>query len=433
MQHLAYRKRSTGGDAALALPPREPGALGFLDRLRELAELAAFPSGGGRRRAALTLAHARAAELRGQLAHAAALFEQAGRADEAARVIVLLGDSAMDTSERLAHYLQAGHTAPDGPEGNAVRTLARRKRASLLLALASEGLSPTVALRQALVDVARELEADGEYEVAAEAYAKGGNEEGQARCLARSGDVDRLDALLLEQQGRDRHTLARRQAHGELRTLLATGRRREALALAREWQGEDFDEQVRNLEARRLARPIVRAHLRGHAMNIVLGDEVRVGRTATIPVAASVVSREHVAIVRRGGDVFVRDLGGTNGTTLRGLMLASGGEARVGEGVEVRLGNQVPLVVQPTDELTGAVAVEVAGARYVAPLGPAKLGIGAWALERGTDGWVELSTGAESLAFAGALELAQRVTLLVGDAIATEREGQPVFEILRDD
>jgi hypothetical protein len=408
--------------------------LGFLDRLRELAELAAFPSvGAGRRRAALTLAHARAAELRGQLAHAAALFEQAGRADEAARVIVLLGDSAMDTSERLAHYLQAGHTAPEGPEGNAVRTLARRKRASLLLALASEGLSPTVALRQALVDVARELEADGEFDVAAEAYAKGGNEEGQARCLARSGDVDRLDALLIEQQGRDRHTLARRQAHGELRTLLATGRRREALALARKWQGEDFEEQVRNLEARRLTRPVVRAHLRGHAMNIALGDEVLVGRTATIPALASVVSREHVAIVRRGGEVFVRDLGGTNGTTLRGLMLASGGEARVGEGVEVRLGNQVPLVVQPTDELSGAVAVEVAGARYVAPLGPAKLGIGAWALERGTDGWVELSTGVESLAFAGALELAQRVTLLVGDAIATEREGKPVFEVLRDD
>jgi hypothetical protein len=281
--------------------------------------------------------------------------------------------------------------------------------------------------------VAREHEAAGEYDVAAEAYAKGGNEEGQARCLARSGDVDRLDALLLEQQGRDRQTLAKRRAHGELRTLVATGRRREALALAREWQGDEFEDQARSIEARRLTRPVVRAVLRGHAMNIALGEEVVVGRTATIPVAASVVSREHVAIVRRGGEVFVRDLGGTNGTTLRGLMLASRGEARVGDGVELRLGNQVPLVVKPTEELGDAVAIEVAGARYVAPLGPAKLGIGPWALERGADGWVELFTGTAHPAFAGALELADRVTLLAGDAIATDREGKPLFEVLHDE
>lgn len=394
-------------------------ALRFLDRF--------FPSGGRRSRAALTLAHARAAELRGQLGHAASLFEQAGRADEAARVILLQGDAAIDTSERLAHYLQAAHTAP---EGSAVAVQARRKRANLLLAVAGETPSPTMALRQALLDVARELEETGEFEAAAEAYARGGSEEGQARSLARAGDVDRLDALLLEQQGRDRRVLARRQAHGELRSLAATGRRREALALAREWSEEGgFEEQAKAIEARRLAAPVLRATLRGHTMNVALGGEVVVGRSATIPVAAGVVSREHVVIVRRGEEVFVRDLGGTNGTTLRGLALAAGGEAGVGDGVELRLGGQVPLVVRPTNEMKGAMAIEVGGVRYVAPLGAAILGVGGWVLERGSDGWIELVTRHDPTGYADGIELADRVTLLAGDAVGTEREGPPVFEV----
>ncbi len=166
-------------------------------------------------------------------------------------------------------------------------------------------------------------------------------------------------------------------------------------------------------------------------MSIALGDEIVIGRSATIPVAAGLVSQEHVAIARRGEDVVVRDLGGTNGTTLRGLTLARGSEARVGDGLELRLGNQVPLFVRPTDEMAGAVAIEVAGSRYVASLGPAILGIGRWALECGPDGWIELATRGDPTAYASALELADRVTLLAGDAIAAERDGVPVLQVER--
>jgi hypothetical protein len=139
------------------------------------------------------------------------------------------------------------------------------------------------------------------------------------------------------------------------------------------------------------------------------------------------VSRQHLTIARRGEDVVVRDLGTRNGTLLRGLALA--GEVRVGEGLELRLGKEVPLVVRPTDELPGAVALELAGARYVAPLGPARLGVGAWRLERGVDGWIELATDDDPPAFAGALRLAARVTLISGDRVARERGGEPVFEV----
>ena len=77
----------------------------------------------------------------------------------------------------------------------------------------------------------------------------------------------------------------------------------------------------------------------------------------------------------------------------------------------------------------GAVALEIGGARYVAPLGPANLGVGAWRLERGPDGWVELRTDDDPPAFAGMLHLASRVTLLRGDVIARERGGAAVLRM----
>ena len=45
------------------------------------------------------LARARAAELRGELAQAATLFAEAGRADEAARVMILCGRRSSFTME----------------------------------------------------------------------------------------------------------------------------------------------------------------------------------------------------------------------------------------------------------------------------------------------------------------------------------------------
>jgi hypothetical protein len=159
----------------------------------------------------------------------------------------------------------------------------------------------------------------------------------------------------------------------------------------------------------------------------VLGTEVIVGRVAAIAVASAALSRQHLTIARRGDDVVVRDLGSRNGTLLRGLALV--GEAVVGDAIEVRLGKEVPLVVRPSTELPGAVALEIAGARYVAPLGPARLGVGAWRLERGEDGWLELATDDDPPAFAGTLRLAPRVTLLRGDAMSQERGGLAVLRV----
>jgi hypothetical protein len=390
-----------------------------------------------------TLAQARASELRGELAHAAVFFACAARPDEAARVMVLLGDAEPDPALRLGHYLRAIATAP--PE-SVVRDHARRRHSSIVVAMTANA-PMTAALKRTLIDAASELEAIGDYSQAAHAYGLALDVEAQARALALAGEVDTLDSVLTKKQIRTRDAIALRQTSDDIALLIASGRRREAAAMARTSGDEALRERGRSIHLRRVAGSVVNAIVRGKRMLIALGDEIVIGRAperggapaaqrpdatgsiGSITVAAAAVSRRHIAIARRDGQVVVRDLGSRNATTLRGLSLS--GEALVGEGIELRLGGDVPLVVRPTSELGGgAVAIEVAGMRCVACLGPAMLGVGRWRLERGDEGWVELATDDDPPAFAGNFRLAMSVTLLAGDALSAERGAAAVLELV---
>ena len=219
--------------------------------------------------------------------------------------------------------------------------------------------------------------------------------------------------------------------------MAASGRRREALAAAEAFAAQATQATARDamtskaeqLRARRARGPTVKLSLHGRAVTFVLGDEIVVGRTeGSLQIASAAVSRQHLSIKRDGDGVVVRDLGGRNGTQLRGLAL--GGAVQVGEGLELRLGKEVPVRVTPSAEIAGAIEIELAGQRYVAPLGPAKLGIGAWRLDLAADGWVELVTDDAPPALAGDVQLVARTTLLVGDAIATTRHGDPALRVL---
>lgn len=289
----------------------------------------------------------------------------------------------------------------------------------------------TELLRREVSVAARELEELGEHELAAEGYALVEDRESQARALAQAGSVDRLDALLDEQQSQERNDRTRREAQDTFTSLVASGQRRDAVLVARASGDDLLRERARALEARRPASNAVRLQLAGRSFAVVLGDEVVIGRapegsgepTGAIAVASVALSRKHVALLRRGQEVFVRDLGSRNGTFLRGLRLA--GEVSIGYGLDLDLGGEVPLSVRRTDDLPGAVAVVVGGMRHVAPLGAAQLGMGKWRLERGPDSWVELVTDDDPPAHAGSIRLVPRVSLLVGDAIASERGGAP--------
>ena len=132
-------------------------------------------------------------------------------------------------------------------------------------------------------------------------------------------------------------------------------------------------------------------------------------------------------LARDGDAVVVRDLESRNGTQLRGINLA--GPIPVRDGLELKLGKEVPLRVRPSERLRDAVEIEVSGLTYYARLGPmTHTPISGLDLVAGADGWIELA--AEGVrAFTGDVELVPRATLLVGDSISVRRGSAPVLRV----
>ncbi|AUX44088.1 hypothetical protein SOCE26_055480 [Sorangium cellulosum] len=377
--------------------------------------------GDGRRRAA------EAKELAGDLAGAVELYLEAGMPDDAARVLLLRADAERSVEKRIAFCASASRTA-ESPE---LRRAALGRKALLAFDLVrARGAS---AMRSELLAVARELEAAGELERAADAYALLGDAESEARVLAAAGAIDRLEERLRASMTAERSQRALDVALRRITDLDRMAERREAIAVAEAWTGENRDgEQVadalRGLRARVLSGPIVSIEQGGALLRCALGEEVTIGRgEATIVIASRAVSRIHVRIRRGRSGVEVEDLGTRNGTTLAGARLTA--PLPVGRGVQILLGGEVPCAIAPGEE--GGCVVEIAGERFVAPLGD--LPVGPWriGLDRaGASAFVVLKTppGAPP-PFLGDYQLAASVELCAGDAIAAARGGAAVFRL----
>jgi hypothetical protein len=372
---------------------------------------------------------ARAAELRGDLAKAAELWGEAGQPLEAARVILLRGDGETDARARLTLYTQAAGVAPEGTDTN---KQARLRRAKLLLALAGDAAVSAVA-RHEVIEAAKDLEAIGEPLEAAEAYRRAGDKAGEARALQAAGDVEQLEFLLSTQQHEERVSRAREDRAKDVDLMIGCGKRREALAALDEMLAKTADdaplrERANGLRARKLSAPIVPLEAAGERWLVVLGDEVVLGRSeGSIKVPSNAVSRQHLRVARENGEVVVRDLESRNGTQLRGINLA--GPLVVRDGLELKLGREVPFRIAPSTKIEGAFEIVVAGETYVACLGPARTPVVGIELAAGADGWVEIVTKGTH-AYLGEVELVPRATLLVGDAIATSRGAAPALRIL---
>lgn len=374
-------------------------------------------------------AQARAAELRGDLVRAAELYGEAGDSEEAARIMLVRGEAEPETRARLLLLTQAARLAPDGTETN--RT-ARLKRAELLLALAGDTVVSAVA-RHEVTEAAKDLEAIGEPLKAAEAFARAGDKEGEARALQAAGDVERLEFLLSTEQHKERVSRSRDERTKDVDLMIECGKRREALQtldelLAGAPDDAPLRERANGLRARRVLAPVVAIEALGERWVLVTGDEVVIGRTeGAIKVPSNAVSREHLRIAREGDAVVVRDLQSRNGTQLRGINLA--GPLPVGDGLELKLGKEVPLRIAPSKRLEGAVEIDVSGEKYYACLGPTRTPAPGIDLVAGVDGWIELvATGTR--AFQGGVELVPRATLLLGDAISTTRGGEPALRVI---
>lgn len=367
------------------------------------------------------------AEMRGDLPRAVELWIEAGHPSEAARVMILRGDAEVEPARRMQHYMQAAALAPPA---HAVQREARLKRALLTLSLA-EGHALSSAARHDVLGAAAELEALQEPERAAEAYRLADDPEGEARALALAGDIDKLEDLLVSEGDKDRETRTRQGGHAEIELLVASGRRREALeaavALAQSKSGA-ADDRAHGLRARALKGPLVRIVLDGKPLTLILGSEVLIGRTeGALRIPSHAVSRLHLQISRANDRIVVVDLGSRNGTQLRGMNVK--GVLDVGDELALQLGKEVPIRLAPSTELPGAVAIEVAGDRYLAPLGPAHVSLWGWMIDLAKDNWVEL-TSADGSAFIKGVSLVPRATLLVGDAISASRNGEVVLSFV---
>jgi hypothetical protein len=372
---------------------------------------------------------ARAAELRGDLTRAVELYAEAGENDEAARIMLIRADGETDARARLLHLAQAARLGKEGSDAN---KQARLKRAKLLLALAGDVAVSAVA-RHEVIEAAKDLEAIGEPLEAAEAFRRAGDKEGEARALQAAGDVEQLELLLSMQQHDERISRSRENRAKDVDLMIGCGKRREALTALEEMLAGNPDdaptrERANGLKARRLVAPIVAFEADGERWLLVLGEEVVLGRSeGSIKVPSNAVSRQHLRIARENGDVVVRDLESRNGTQLRGINLA--GPLLVRDGLDLKLGREVPFNIAPSAKLEGAYEIRVAGEKYVACLGPARTPVKGIELAAGADGWVELVTNGAKV-FLGDVELTSRATLLVGDALCTKRSGAPEIRIL---
>jgi hypothetical protein len=374
-------------------------------------------------------AGAKKKELTGDLTGAAERYLEAERFDQAARVLLLAADAERDPDRRMVLCAQAARVGEGTPEGDE----ARRRKALLgfdLVRAAGGRALPTELSR-----AGAELEACGEHQAAAAAYALAGDTEAEIRVLEEAGDIDALEDRLQASAESARKERDRAQLLRRMRDMDAIAERRNALREARAWLDREDDEQIRleasRIESRLLRGPVIDLEVYGMTLRYVLGGELTVGRArADIEVPSTAVSRQHLRLFRRDGRAVVDDLDTRNGTLLAGARIDS---LPVGEGLDLVLAGQIACRLAPLDaaDPESAIVVDVAGTRYVAPLGP--LRIAGWTITDAHDGgdrFVLLRTLAgRDPPHLGSYRLGPQIELCLGDRLSAERGGEVVLAV----
>lgn len=365
------------------------------------------------------LSRARRHEALGRLAQATALYLEAGERDEARRLYLLRAERELEPAERLGLLSQALELAEGDERADILSRRARLKLDLVRLGTLVAGPSELVALGEELEGLGRPLDA-------AAVYAKAGAADAQARALVAAGEVDKLEEVLDAQQREQRSHRRQEELEQRVRDLELSGSRREALALARSAVGDEVIAALgRDIELKRCTGPCAHVAIDGEPLEVAFGESVTLGRAeATVIVEAPAVSRRHLEVRRAAGGPEALDLGSSNGTLLAGARLDV--PVAVGEGVDLELGGEVPVRIEPWND---GVCIVVGGRRVHAPLGP--LPVGPWRIAPAPDDeWLELEAPAAEAACRGKFRLDARVQLLSGDALAEHPGGAVRFEVL---
>ncbi len=396
-----------------------PAAMGLWDRIR------GFGPQGYRARRARELLRG------GDLERAIEAFLGAHQPDEAAKLWLTRAEAEASLAKRMVFFQHAAETALD-PD---LKRKAEARRARLAFDLIRD---KGAVVKGELTVVAEQLIAAGEPLLAAEAFAIIGDAEGEIRALTAAGAIERLEERLAGDAQRSRETNQINAALLRLKDLDQTGERRAALALARELGGADrrVEDLARVIRQRLVRGPLCELSVHGTAMLLALGDEVTIGRgEAAIVVESRALSRKHLRLYRDAeGRALAEDLGTRNGTSLGGARLA--GPVPVGDRLSLLLGGEIECSLT-SDGAGGPLTVEIAGGRYVAPLGRFALPLSAESRAHirldGPGGdeasFVVLETTVEAPMFRGGLQLGPLVELALGDQLGAERTGDPALVV----
>jgi hypothetical protein len=364
-------------------------------------------------------------EAAGRLDEAFAAYREAGRHEDAARILMARAEAEPDLVQRK---VLLNVVLTHAPTGSQVALEAARRRAlvslQILRATAGSGVSSDAHL------VAVELEQAGLLKEAAEAFGLAGDTDGQTRALAACGAIDALESTFEEERKRAAARRERETVCKIARDLDVIGRRREALARCKAWleqhpRDEEIASFTRTVE-QRLVRPgALRVELDNRPVTIVVDKQVIIGRSdASICIRSPAVSRRHLVVRHQGSAIVVEDAGSRNGTTLAGSRIS--GPLPVGSGIEVVLGGQVPVRIEPWRG--GGAAISVSGQVFLAPFGP--LPVGPFAVDRCGDVMTLSAEASGAPPVLNGLTCDMVVDLCLGDEIRSTRDGPVLLKVI---
>lgn len=354
-------------------------------------------------------------------------YERDGLYEDALRIALILADAEAEPASRLKRMARALRIAAQ--TGEVPRSLQVRYACTKLDVLRAHGV-PQV---WELLALGKDLEALGEHAAAADAFGLAGDRQAQARMLAASGELERLEGMLDEDNARLRAKRQRAQTLADVAALDASGQRIRALDAARALlTTQPHDEEVKtladSLTTRLVAPPVVTLETAEGRVKWVLSEEAVVGRAdCEMPIASPLISRRHLRFSRAAdGTSLVEDLGSRNGTTLAGARLAAPLEVR--GPLTLSLGGELACVVTPRAE--GGLWVTLAGERWALPLST-ECSIGTWRLQRRASSLrLLVPDGAPAPVLSERLRAGEGVDLCKGDVIASCESGPVVLRVL---
>jgi tetratricopeptide (TPR) repeat protein len=373
------------------------------------------------------LKQAQTAEARGDYEGAVASFTQAGRYADAVRVMLARAQAEQEPHRRALLLVQATSLAPPG---DAARVQAWRARASFILDRAEAGALDPVLRRRELVEAGNAMRALGESELAAKALRLAGDLDGELKALSEGGALGPLEEAIARQRRAEEARARRAFRFEECRDLISVGRRKDASELLetslQEGEAEDLRALAQGLQSRRPKLP-AHVYVAGKTMEILPGNPLTLGRSdGELRVPSPVVSRRHLEFLRREtGDLWVRDLGGKNGTTVRGARFDA---LPIGGGLDLLIGNALPIRVRQFE--LGGVVLELPGRVCWLPLGSFELRGHRLATESTPEGWLELRVARGDRVVLGDLWVEGAIQLVRGDEVFDAHGGALLLRVV---